>query len=101
MIKTYLSCDALGVCRGDGRCEGCSFGPTFDSKRAYLLSQYPFRPWPPQYPFAPGVIDGLPNADALSRRARVQAALGKAAFVLSALLVGCMVAGYLTGWPTV
>ena len=100
MIRTYRSCAALGVCQGDGRCADCDFGPATATTVGPAL-----RPWPPRYPFAPGVIDGLPNADALSPRARVQAALGKAAFVLSALLVGCMVAGYLTGyltgWPAV
>lgn len=88
MIKTYRSCATLGVCQGGGRCDGCDAG---------LTAPQQLRAWPASYPFAPGVIDGLPNADAQSLRYRVQSWLVEAVFVISALVVGGAVAGYLTG----
>lgn len=93
MIKTYRSCASLGICQGDGRCLDCD--PVLRDNR--VLHDQPLRPWPPRYPFAPGVIDGLPNADAQSLRHRLETWLVRAAYVLSALVVGGAVAGYITG----
>ena len=88
-MKKHHTCDELGVCQGLGadQCPDCD---SFECEVPCADQPAPTRPLSASvYPFAPGVIDGLP-CPALTLRTALPS--------LARLLAGCGLAGLVVGY---
>lgn len=94
-MSQQRTCAELGLCQGDGRCDGCTYDDSglgeFDYPHSPALPADAPRQATPRHAFAPGVIDGPAPAS------RAQVA-GLLAWLLGLSLALGFCAGVVSQW---